>query len=107
MTKKDLIKLVAERVGCTQSEAKEIIDTMLDVMTEALSEGWPVTLTGFGKLEPRIYGRSLYNTFGNLYCIDPDTPRVRFREGATLKRRLRREHPTERLVVRSGEAYWF
>ncbi|ACL25663.1 HU family DNA-binding protein [Chloroflexus aggregans] len=53
MQKTDFIKAVAERAKVSQKETKQIIDTALEVITEALARGEKVTLTGFGTFEVR------------------------------------------------------
>lgn len=53
MQKTDFIKAVAERAGVGQREAKQIVDSALGVIEEALRQGEKVTLTGFGTFEVR------------------------------------------------------
>lgn len=53
MQKTDFIKAVAEKAGVGQKEAKLIVDTALDVITEELTRGEKITLTGFGTFEVR------------------------------------------------------
>jgi DNA-binding protein HU-beta len=53
MQKTDFIKAVAERANVSQKDAKNVIDSALDVISEALKAGQKVTLTGFGTFEVR------------------------------------------------------
>ena len=53
MLKKDLQVVVAEKVGLTKKQAGEAIDAVLEAITEALSKGDSVLLTGFGRFEVR------------------------------------------------------
>jgi DNA-binding protein HU-beta len=53
MQKTDFIKAVAERAGVSQKETKLVVDSALEVITEALARGEKVTLTGFGTFEVR------------------------------------------------------
>lgn len=53
MQKADFIKAVATRAGVNEKEARVIVDGALEVITEALSSGDKVTLTGFGTFEVR------------------------------------------------------
>lgn len=53
MQKTDFIRAVAEKAGVGQQEAKKIVDATLEVITEAMSRGEKVTLTGFGTFEVR------------------------------------------------------
>ena len=53
LQKTDFIKAVAERTGISQKETKQVIDAALEVISETLSKGDRVTLTGFGTFEVR------------------------------------------------------
>lgn len=53
MQKADFVKAVAEKAGVGQKEAKLIVDTALEVITDAMTRGEKVTLTGFGTFEVR------------------------------------------------------
>ena len=53
MLKKDLVEVVADKTGLTKRAAAEAVDTMLDAISDALSSGDDVLLTGFGKFEVR------------------------------------------------------
>lgn len=53
MQKTRFIAEVAERTGVSKKEARRIIDTMLDVISEQLQAGEKVVLTGFGTFEVR------------------------------------------------------
>lgn len=48
MNKNELVKAVAEKVGTTQKEAKDLVDAVLDTISSAVTEGDKVTLVGFG-----------------------------------------------------------
>ena len=47
--KQDLIIRAAGRVDITQAKAKEVLEGILADITDALTKGDEVTLTGFGK----------------------------------------------------------
>ena len=53
MQKTDFVKSVADRANVSQKEAKQVIDSALDIITESLKGGEKVTLTGFGTFEVR------------------------------------------------------
>jgi DNA-binding protein HU-beta len=53
MQKTDFIKAVSDRAEVSQKDAKKVIDTALEVITESLQKGEKVTLTGFGTFEVR------------------------------------------------------
>ncbi|PIW34826.1 MAG: DNA-binding protein HU [Candidatus Nealsonbacteria bacterium CG15_BIG_FIL_POST_REV_8_21_14_020_37_12] len=51
MNKDKLVDLVAAKLGSTKAEAERAINGMLDEITNALSRGEEVSLTGFGAFE--------------------------------------------------------
>ncbi|NNJ13703.1 HU family DNA-binding protein [Chloroflexales bacterium ZM16-3] len=53
MQKTAFTHAVAEKAGVSQKEAKLVIDSALDVITEALVRGERVALTGFGTFAVR------------------------------------------------------
>lgn len=53
MQKTDFIKAVAEKTGSTQKSTGEVVNALIEVITEALAKGEKVTLTGFGTFEVR------------------------------------------------------
>ncbi len=53
MLKKDLQKMVADKVGLTNKQAGEAIEAILEAVMNALAKGDSVLLTGFGKFEVR------------------------------------------------------
>ena len=48
MNKKDLVKVIAEKLEITQKAAGEQLDVILEVITEELANGGEVKLAGFG-----------------------------------------------------------
>ena len=48
MNKQDLISQVADRAGLSRTEAGRSIETMLEIVTDALKRGDEVRLVGFG-----------------------------------------------------------
>jgi len=53
MQKTEFIAEVAERAGVPKKQARQIIDTALDLIAEQLQSGERVVLTGFGTFEVR------------------------------------------------------
>lgn len=53
MNKKQLSQEVAARLSLTDKAAGELVDTVLDLITEKLAEGDKVALSGFGTFEVR------------------------------------------------------
>ena len=69
MNKKELILVLAHRMNMTQAEAKQLTNTLFDILMEEISSGVSVKISGFGSfyLRPR---------------------RIVFRPGKTLKTRM-------------------
>lgn len=53
MNKKQLSQEVAARLSLTDKAAGELVDTVLELITEKLAEGDKVALSGFGTFEVR------------------------------------------------------
>lgn len=48
LSKSDLAKRLAEQMGLSQAKANQVVNAVFDTITEALSRGEEVRLTGFG-----------------------------------------------------------
>lgn len=53
MNKADLIQSVSDRTTMTRKDVTMIVETMFEVISEALAEGEKVQLVGFGNFEIR------------------------------------------------------
>lgn len=51
MTKKDLIRRVAHKSGCSQQDATRIVDALTATIEEAFVSGQRVSLPGFGTFD--------------------------------------------------------
>lgn len=49
MNKRELVTTVAERAALTQAEVDRVVQATIDVITEQLSDGGEVSLSGLGK----------------------------------------------------------
>ncbi len=49
MTKNELGEQVAERTGLSASQARQVVEAALDVVSDELAAGGEVALAGFGK----------------------------------------------------------
>ena len=50
-TKDDLVNKVAQDIGISKTQAKKAVESILDGISESLSDGEKVTLTGFGTFQ--------------------------------------------------------
>ena len=48
MTKADIVELIYERVGFSKKESAELVESVFDVIKEALVDGERVKFSGFG-----------------------------------------------------------
>ncbi len=53
MTKAEIVKVLAERVGLTRRDAAQALGVVLDAMVAAIREGDKVELRGFGSFRTR------------------------------------------------------
>lgn len=51
MNKNELIRALANKLGCTLKDAAAALDGTIDVITEALNAGDKVQISGFGTFE--------------------------------------------------------
>lgn len=49
MTKRELVKSMAAKMGASQKVAEEALDAFMDAVVESLGKGEEVNLIGFGK----------------------------------------------------------
>lgn len=54
LTKSDLIDLVADRADLTKKDTANAVNTLLEVITEEVSSGNSVIITGFVKFTPKV-----------------------------------------------------
>ncbi len=48
MNKQELVSKIADNSKCTKSDASNMLDAMIDIITKSLKKGQEVRLTGFG-----------------------------------------------------------
>ena len=86
MNKQDLIGQVAERAGLNRMDASRAVETMLEVITDALRRGDEVRLVGFGNF---VVTRRKASVGRNPRTGEPlqiDSPaQPKFRAGKLLK----------------------
>ena len=86
MTKTDLIQELAERADLTKRAADDALNALLDIISEQLSQGNKVTLTGFGTfLVRRRAARMGRNPQTGEPIHIPEQKTPAFRAGSALK----------------------
>lgn len=87
MKKTEFIEAVASKAGITKAEASRNVNAVLDVITESLSSGDSVVLTGFGTFKVRhAKARNGVNPRTKEKIKIPATKRPAFSAGAVLKK---------------------
>ena len=78
INKKDIIDALSEEKYISKKESREVIEYLLDLIAETLSEGKEVNITGFGSFSPR-YKKARE-------CVDPNThEKISVGESVTVK----------------------
>lgn len=86
MTKRDLVKLIAEEVEMTQKDVEVVIDAFLETSTSALVNGVDVNLSGFGKfVVTERAERKGRNPQTGEEMIIPAVNTVKFKPSSSLK----------------------
>jgi nucleoid DNA-binding protein len=97
VTKRDLVVELSNRTGLTQSQAFDLFQQALDLITEELAKGHEVTLRRFGTFEVRVtkpkIGRNP-NKPGSEMQIPPRTV-VRFKPGKEMKAQVGAVPPSQ------------
>ena len=53
LTRDDIVEAVAEQVGFSKKQSVELVETLLELIKEALESGEDVLVSGFGKFRVR------------------------------------------------------
>ena len=86
MNKTELIKRVSEKTGSSRAEEKERLETILEIIGNALAEGDDVQLRGFGRFRVESIGpREYRNPRTGAMEKTAATKKVRFKGGSSLQ----------------------
>ena len=86
MNKKELVKKVASRVGNTQKNTQDIIETACEVIMEEVANGERVSLQGFGSFNQKTRkGYKYHNKLLNKVVDIPDKKLVKFSPSSLFK----------------------
>lgn len=89
MTKTELEKQLAEALEVSQTEARDILNSVLDEITHSLSAGNDISLPGFGSfVVSERQARQGRNPQTGLPIQIPASKSVRFKPGVPLKKRI-------------------
>jgi len=86
MTKKDLVDVIAGKLGLSKAKASEAVDHFTDAITAALKKGDKVTLVGFGTFDVvKRAARMGMNPSTKAKIKIPASKAPRFKAGKALK----------------------
>lgn len=90
MTKKEIVKTIAEEIGLTQQQTKEIVQKTFDAIVEALVEEGRIELRNFGVFEvKRRAARKARNPKTGTKVEVPEKFVVTFKPGKEMEKRVR------------------
>jgi DNA-binding protein HU-beta len=94
MTKSDLIERLAAKAELTRPRAEELVDFLLDNMTDALKRGEKVNISGFGTFTVSVRkARTGRNPKSGEPIDIPASRSAKFKAGKTLKEALDAQPP--------------
>lgn len=89
MNKVELISAVAQKLGATKKDTKDFVETVFEVITEALQEGESVKISDFGKFEVKeLAERNGRNPQTGETMVIPASKKVSFKTSKNLKASL-------------------
>jgi len=90
MNKSELVSAIARKTLMSKKNSEKILQTMIDVITEQLSSGGKIQLTGFGSFDvvDRVAHEGRNPKTGEPMSF-PASKFPRFKAGATLKEALK------------------
>ncbi len=95
LTKRELAVNVAKKINLTQIQVKEVIELVLEEMTETFAQGNRIELRKFGVFEPVIrkkrVGRNPKDPKSTF--IIPGHVGIKFKEGLDLKAKMLKLNP--------------
>ena len=97
MNKAELINVIAEKVGVTKKQAEDMVECLVETVTNELKKGEEVTIAGFGQfLAKRRAGRMGVNPQRPTEKIQiPSVTVPKFKAGKGLKDALKAAHAAD------------
>ena len=93
LTKKEIISLINEKSGYNQQEIRDVVQGILDIISQALLDGRNVELRNFGVFEVQVrrarVGRNPNNPEKDV--IIPQRPVIKFKTGKEFKEKLEKK----------------
>jgi len=91
MTNQELIAALAKRMGWTQRETSDILESTISILRENLEDGNSVNIQGFGLFETKKKGERIsVNPVSKQRFLVPPKISLSFRPGQTIKDNLKK-----------------
>jgi DNA-binding protein HU-beta len=89
MTKNELAERIGQRMGMSASQARQVVETTIEVVSDELAAGGEVALAGFGKfsVSNRAARQGRNPSTGQTIQI-PASKAAKFSAASALKKRL-------------------
>ncbi len=96
MNKAELISYLADKVGITKKQAEDVVESLVEVITNTLKSGGEVTIAGFGAFMAKTRkGRMGVNPQDTTKPLEiPPVTVAKFKAGKGLKEALKHIHET-------------
>lgn len=91
MTNQDLTVVLAKRLGWTQRQTSEVLETTVSIINSQLEEGNSINIQGFGLFETKKKGERIsVNPVSRQRFLVPPKISAVFRPGQTIKDNLKK-----------------
>lgn len=91
MTNQELIAALAKRLGWTQKQTAEILETAISIVNSNLEDGNSINIQGFGLFETKKKGERIsVNPVSKQRFLVPPKISLMFRPGQTIKENLKK-----------------
>jgi DNA-binding protein HU-beta len=86
MKKAELVEAISEKTGISKKDVTEVINSSIEVMTDALKSGDKISFIGFGSFETTSRAPRKAKVPGTTKIVDiPASKSVKFKVGKQLK----------------------
>lgn len=91
MTNQELIAALAKRMGWTQKETSDVLESTVSIIRTNLEEGSSINIQGFGLFETKKKGERIsVNPVSKQRFLVPPKISLSFRPGQTIKDNLKK-----------------
>ena len=91
MTNQELIAALAKRMGWTQRETSDVLESTISLIRENLEDGNSINIQGFGLFETKKKGERIsVNPVSKQRFLVPPKISLSFRPGQTIKDNLKK-----------------